>query len=278
MLKKIDVAQQFLVKNHQLFACPKCLTKMAVHGQELICQNHHSFTLSKKGTLFFLEKKMTTEYTKEMFLHRKNIIQQGLYEPLLSEIAQMMIPDAPVLDVGCGEGSFLEILGKNIRAAKIGFDISKEGIYLATEQTTADTFFCVADLTHLPFSNQQFGTILNIFSPSNYHEFARVLKPGGQLIKVIPNQFYLKELRQALYTGEKATYSNAPVLKKLRETVNVLQEKNLTYTLPTSNFTFSDLVKMTPLSWSADEKQLAELFQKPFSTITVDVTVAICQL
>ena len=47
------------------------------------------------------------------------------------------------------------------------------------------------------FAPASFDTILNLFSPSNYQEFDRILKPGGQVIKVVPAASYLKELRQA---------------------------------------------------------------------------------
>lgn len=74
-------------------------------------------------------------------------------------------------------------------------------------------FFCVADLRRLPFADQSFDSVVEIFSPSDYGEFKRVLKPGGRLIKVIPNAEYLVELRQLLYpSGEHAKYDNSNVI------------------------------------------------------------------
>lgn len=280
MKSKLARGKDFLAENQGLFKCPKCQESMVAKDLALVCPNHHSFELSKKGTLYFLEKSLPSEYTKDMFQKRKNIIQQGLYAPLLELIKSWITPEAPVLDVGCGEGSFLYELGKEIAAPKIGFDLSKPGIYLASEQEVPqdNLFFCTADLTKLPFSNQAFGTILNIFSPSNYEEFRKVLKPEGVLIKVMPNEFYLKELRESLYEGKKASYSNEAVVSKLHHEVSILEEKRLTYTLPTSQFSFTDLVGMTPLSWSASEEKMQQLLENPFSEITVDLTVVKSQL
>lgn len=282
MLSKKENAKKFLTENLPLFACPKCQKDFTIKDNQLVCQSGHSFEISKKGTVYFLDKKIPTEYTEEMFQHRKNVILNQLYEPLIKELVQWCNEPRAILDVGCGEGSFLKKIGDLLPEAKvkIGFDISKEGINLASQQDIREKnyFYCNADLTNLPFQNESIGTILNIFSPSNYKEFKRVLQKKGTLLKVIPGENYLKEIRQSLYEGKKSSYSNEPVLKKLHEEVTVLEEKHLEYSLPVGQFFFPDLVKMTPLSWSASPEKTAALYEKPFSEITVDVTLVKCQL
>lgn len=51
----------------------------------------------------------------------------------------------------------------------------------------------------MPFASNHFSDVINILSPSNYQEFKRVLKPQGQIIKVMPNANYLQELRHLVY-------------------------------------------------------------------------------
>lgn len=278
MEKKSVVAQKFLAKNEALFACPLCRQKVGATATGLVCANGHRFDLSKKGTFYFLEHAVKSEYTNDMLAQRQNIIASGLYDPMLEKMAAWLPRAGNILDVGCGEGSFLARLGKNITGAKIGFDISKEGIYLASGQpnSAADYFWCVADLTRLPFAAKSFDTVLNIFSPSHYDEFARVLQPGGQLLKVIPGAHYLKELRESLYTGDKSNYSNAPVLDKLAAQVTIDEQIELTYKFPTSQLNFAELVHMTPLSWSAEPEKVARLLQNPFESITIDLILARC--
>lgn len=164
MLKKIERAQQLLKKEAAVFRCPTCHEPMHVEGVGLICQQRHQFDLSKKGTLYFLNHGVQTEYNKKMFTSRGKMIQSGMYAPVLNKIMYYLSQNKTVVDVGCGEGSFLaELSQAGLSGLKIGFDLSKEGIYLASNQPI-DAFWCVADLTNLPFANEGLDTILNIFS------------------------------------------------------------------------------------------------------------------
>ena len=67
----------------------------------------------------------------------------------------------------------------------------------------------MADLTNLPFANEGLDTILNIFSPSHYQEFRRVLKADGTVIKIIPEENY-KGITSGFYPNDekKQSYSN----------------------------------------------------------------------
>ena len=71
MLKKIERAQQLLKKEAAVFRCPTCHEPMHVEGVGLICQQRHQFDLSKKGTLYFLNHGVQTEY-KNVYFSRKN--------------------------------------------------------------------------------------------------------------------------------------------------------------------------------------------------------------
>ncbi|MDR0846057.1 MAG: methyltransferase domain-containing protein [Lactobacillales bacterium] len=217
-----------------------------------------------------MKKEIKSEYDHEMFEARRELILAGLYEPLLNEL-RSHCKDKFVLDVGCGEGTMLSLVGLGV-----GFDISKDGVMMASDYVSDGLEFVVADLTNLPFRDNSVDVILNIFSPSHYDEFARVLKPGGKLIKVIPNSDYLLELRLALY-GE-ANYSNEDVKIRLAEKVNILEEKAVRYVFDLPVALRAKLVKMTPLEWGADEAAKLKLAGNPLEKITVDVTMFVCEL
>lgn len=54
---------------------------------------------------------------------------------------------------------------------------------MATELDT-ESFLSLADLTNLPFADESLSVILNIFTPSNYAEFHRVLTENGGSLKL----------------------------------------------------------------------------------------------
>lgn len=273
MEKKIDRGKHFVYEQAQLFRCPLCHTSMKGSAAGLICENQHRFDVSKKGTLFFLTHQVKTDYDHEMFAARRRMIQSGMYQPLLKRLAALVPSAGTLLDVGCGEGSFLDLLLEQTgQQAAIGFDISKEGVYMATEQPQP-AFWCVADLTNLPFADKRFDTVLNIFSPSNYREFARILKPAGQLLKVVPGPRYLQELRQAFYPEDvtKQQYSNAPVVTKFTEFYRHFESEEITYQFEIPAERRLDLLEMSPLEWGVKPERKAELKKQPLSKITVDL-------
>ncbi|MGM9904077.1 methyltransferase [Enterococcus sp. 10A9_DIV0425] len=273
MLKKIDQSRLFLSENDHLFRCPLCKGPLTAEMNGLICKNNHRFDLSKKGTLYFLSHGVKTEYDQKMFAPRRRMIQSGMYQPVIEAIAKQVPKEARVLDVGCGEGSFLAAVDQlNPMKQAIGFDISKEGVYAATEQNTT-AFWCVADLTNLPFSDQQFTTILNIFSPSHYQEFQRVLSDDGAVLKVVPQEGYLKELRQAFYPDqpEKHHYSNERVVSKFMESMDLVERQRVSYEFDIPLENRQDLLAMSPLEWQVEQGVKEALIKNPLKKITIDV-------
>lgn len=275
-MKKIELAKQFLQQALTVLQCPNCQAEMvAINGNSLTCQNGHSFDLAKNGTLYFLPKQMKSEYTKAMLVHRRAFLEAGFFQPFLTEIAQQITPDSRVLDVGCGEGTPINQLQAQVPAQYIGFDISKPAIQLASDYLTAG-WFCVADLARMPFADQSLDTVLNIFSPSQYQEFKRVLKPGGQLIKIIPNAGYLHELRELLYQGQaKENYDHSPVLHLFEQHFTTFETKQIQQKMPLTATTLQDLLAMTPLTWSATPEQLAAITLTELPEISLDVTILV---
>lgn len=276
-LKKIERSQRFLKKHLTLFRCPIChLPYQAVQEDSLVCPQDHRLDLNRQGTLYFLRHQVHSEYNRTMLLSRRRILQSGLFNGFLQVIAQKMITGGTTLDVGCGEGTPLHFLEKQAGTA-VGFDLSKAGIKLATQQPTT-AFFCVADLAQLPFNAQTFQSVLNIFSPSNYQEFSRILAPEGQVIKVIPNSDYLVELRRALFADDaRRHYSNQKVQSRFKEKYGQVTTQRVRYQFTVPEAQFTDLVVMTPLHWQASTEQIHQLVAHPFSQITVDVTVLVGQ-
>ena len=276
MLKKIERGTMFIQTQSDLFRCPTCHQMMHAQEKALVCLEGHRFDVSKKGTLYFLNHQIKTDYDREMFEHRRKLIVHGMYQPLL-DLLQPFCQNQRILDVGCGEGSFLQQLNEQATLLpSVGFDISKEGIYLASDYGE-NVFWCVADLTNLPFQEDRFTTILNIFSPSNYQEFQRVLVDGGQLIKVVPRSGYLKELRAAFYPEDekKQHYSNQAVVEKFQETFRESERQTLTYVFDIPESCQLSILEMSPLEWGVSMEIKEKLQKKPLKRITIDLDILI---
>lgn len=276
-MKKIDIAANFVAQNLALFICPVCQAPMqSVDEHSVICENGHSLDFNKHGYLYFLTHGVKSEYGDGMLSARRQILAAGLFDPIINHVNQQL-SDQPqkILDVGCGEGtplSKLEHLRDN-RDTAIGFDISKDGINLATQLPT-DAFFCLADLRNLPFADHSFETIIELFSPSDYQEFKRLLAPDGTLYKVIPNAGYLQEIRKLLYPdGELSTYDNQNVLTLFKEHFEHVTVKQLQYQFEVPENLRAKIIEMTPLHWGKNALSPSAEQIRNLTKVTVDVSV-----
>lgn len=244
--------------------------------------NGHTFDFSKKGTLYFLTHPIKSDYDDDqMWNSRKEIQIAGFFEPIVEKIISIIgnRQNQRILDVGCGEGSTLSYI-ENQRQGKqdtmIGFDISKRAINLAAQRET-DAFFCIADLAQLPFDQHIFNVIIDMFSPSSYSEFKRVLAEDGILIKIIPNSNYLVELRHLLYDeGDKNySYSNHNVINLVRENYADVEVEQLKYTFELTDELFENLLFMTPLHWGAKKQKMDYALTNKLKSVTIDVSVLV---
>lgn len=267
--------------NEQLFRCPVCAEAMKlVESSRLVCTVNHSFDLSKQGYVNLAPQAHTTKYDKSLFTARKTVIDGGFFRTMLEELTKVIsseLRDAKpftILDAGCGEGSHLnEILSQlTSDVVGVGIDLAKEGI-VAAAKAHPGKIWSVADLASCPFQDGQFDVILNILSPANYAEFARLLKRGGLFIKVIPESHYLEELREVFYDEEKSRETN-PVERMAAHFEEVKAER-ITYSFSLENGLLAPLIRMTPLTWGASEEKVAEAYDKNITSITVDFKVLI---
>ncbi len=255
-----------------LFACPLCQAKMQLNDTgTMSCSENHSFDMAKQGYMNFMTKPVATMYSKELFEARQEVIASGLYDPLQQKIAELLVGEQIILDTGCGEGSHLARICAQIpNAVGVGIDIAKEGI-IAAAKFYSEKIWCVGDLANSPFQSASFTTILNILSPANYEEFKRLLQPNGKVIKVVPQEGYLKELRvQAFADSEKENYSNIQTVERFKESFAHVNVHRLTYTIPLATGLVSKLLQMTPMGWHIENSEAVELPQ-----ITIDVDILI---
>ena len=279
-IKKIDWAEQFMNQHLQAFRCPYCHDAMvSAENHSVVCKKGHRFNISKKGTLHLMKQNANTDYDTTLFQNRYELAQSGFFEPLLAAILPYLSAGEEkfIVDIGCGEGSHLSWFSKNVQAPLCGMDIAKEGIHQASVHFGNEALFFLGDLANLPFADESCGALLNILTPSNYQEFMRVLAPEGTLVKVIPGNDYLSELRQQLYRSnpEKQTYSNADILERVQSECPQVTFEEVCYTVNLTDVTYRHLLEMTPLYWGATPEDKAYSNEHPLATVTVHYILAV---
>ena len=239
-----------------LFRCPLCQSQMTAGETSLRCEKGHDFAVSKKGYGDFCPAAKAGAYDDALFDSRSRFIAGGFYSSLIREI-QALLPDGPILDAGCGEGSFLKAIVPDAAARPcLGLDLSRPGIQRAA-RGGGGWLWAVGDLSRLPLQSGSMAAILNILSPANYPEFSRVLWPGGIVIKVVPGERYLTEVRALAKDKLRHDgYSNERVVQLFREKFDILFAREINDTYPLAPAQAADLVSMTPLTQGIEKEQL----------------------
>ena len=267
----------------RVLACPVCGKQLDLggpQGRSLVCSFGHSFDLAKQGYVNLYRGKPINEYTKESFQERQTILEKGMYAHLLDEICRFLSDYAgpaksPVpggvaekkvlLDAGCGEGYYTREIALQFGDALelYGTDLSRDSIQLAAGTANgqgsgpADIRWFVSDIGRLPAADKSVDYVLDIFTSANYQEFQRVLADGGFLIKVIPGEGHVKELREAasdqLYHKEYKERRGAAVFG---EHFDVVLQKTVSRTFEVTPEERDIFIRMTPLLFAVDKSKI----------------------
>ena len=245
------------------FACPICQEKSTLVETSLKCDHRHSFDLAKFGYVNLAPQiKQSANYDKENFQNRQQILEAGFYQAVLKGISDSLAskPSAKtVLDVGCGEGFYSRKLQEtHSNKTFYAFDISKDSVQIAakSEPNWAVNWF-VGDLARLPIKEASMDILLDIFSPANYREFRRVLSKDGILIKVIPTENHLKEIRQLVQDQlTKKDYSNQDIKDHFQEHFSIQSSQIASLTKPITAEQQQALLSMTPLLFHVDQSKI----------------------
>ena len=245
------------------FSCPICQENLTLVETSFKCSNRHSFDLAKFGYINLAPQiKQSANYDKENFQNRQQILEAGFYQAILEGISDLLAtkPSAKtVLDIGCGEGFYSRKLQESHSDKTFyAFDISKDSVQIAakSEPNWAVNWF-VGDLARLPIKDASMDILLDIFSPANYGEFRRVLSKDGILIKVIPTENHLKEIRQKVQDQlTNKDYSNQDIKNHFQEHFTILSSQTASLTKTITAEQLKALLSMTPLLFHVNQSKI----------------------
>lgn len=245
------------------FSCPICQENLILVESSLKCEHRHSFDLAKFGYVNLAPQiKQSANYDKENFQNRQQILEAGFYQAILETISDLLATNPStktVLDIGCGEGFYSRKLQESHSDKTFyAFDISKDSVQIAakSEPNWAVNWF-VGDLARLPIKDASMDILLDIFSPANYGEFRRVLSQNGILIKVVPTENHLKEIRQMVQDQlTKKDYSNLDIKDHFQEHFSIQASQIASLTKPITAEQRQALLSMTPLLFHIDQTKI----------------------
>ena len=245
------------------FACPICQENLTLVESSLKCNNRHSFDLAKFGYVNLAPQiKQSANYDKENFQNRQQILEAGFYQAILDAVSDLLASSkttTTILDIGCGEGFYSRKLQeRHPDKTFYAFDISKDSVQIAakSEPNWAVNWF-VGDLARLPIKDASMDILLDIFSPANYGEFRRVLSKDGILIKVIPTENHLKEIRQKVQDQlTNKDYSNQNIKNHFQEHFTILSNQTASLTKTITTEQLQALLSMTPLLFHIDQTKI----------------------
>lgn len=262
-----------------VFICPVCKGTLEKTAGAYRCGNNHSFDVSKYGYVNLLMSQQSASKRhgddKLMVLARRDFLGKGFYKKLCDAIccsvSSGLANNSVIADVGCGEGYYSQAVCEATGAQLCGIDISKDALRYAARSMKGSEF-AVASAFDLPFSDNSIDCVLNVFAPSAYEEFYRILKDNGLLIKAVPLEEHLWELKCVLY---EKPYKNKPEIRNeaLFELVSV-EELKYEIMLESSE-DILNLFKMTPYYYKTSRQDAERLMNKQSLSTTVHFGVEV---
>lgn len=276
-----------MITPFQLLACPLDGAPLHVDGMAWRCAAGHGFDIAAQGYTHLLpvQQKRSRDPgdSKEMVAARRRFLNAGNYQPIAAAVSRSVLADLPrqaaasCLDAGCGEGYYLRQLAgatpDRQKLALLGLDISKWAVLSAAKQAASSSAgrpnWVVGSNANLPVLSGTLDRVLCMFGFPVYSEFARVLKPAGQLLQVDAGPDHLRELREIIYPSLKP---ERPGDMPVPPGFAFLASETVRFSLLLAGAEqIADLLAMTPHLYRASAEGRASAAALTTLAVTVDV-------
>jgi 23S rRNA (guanine745-N1)-methyltransferase len=263
------------------FRCPHCLESLAEQDAEFDCPAGHHFDRATEGYVNLLPggrlKSRPAGDDESMVRARRRVFDAGMYDPVMSAVAEHVArsPVANVIDAGCGEGAYLAAVTTRSGATGWGIDISKPAIRLASRRHRPHRY-AIASSYALPFADNSFEALINVFSPRDFAEMLRVLAPGGSAVVATPGPRHLAQLKALIYDGPRQHLdrsdfnADASVGEPTPQEVSSVQFE---LSLGDQDLRLS-LLEMTPFWWSTTPERREVIAATPL-VVDIDIQLSV---
>lgn len=265
--------------------CPSCGQPLQLDEKTYRCINKHTFDVAKEGyvNLLLAQHKNSKQPgdNKQMVNARNTFLQKQYYSPLADKMGELLVAHLPqgtteILDVGCGEGYYLNRCQLALQKAGYelsakGFDISKFAVQKAAK-SNKQADFAVASSYSIPLAAASQDAVIQVFAPSAAAEIARLLKPAGIWLVVAPAAQHLHQLKTLLYETPQTHKENDEI-----GLVTLVAKHSLRFDIQISaQEDRAALLMMTPYYWSSSQ-QARQKVETSLNQVTADFQINVYQ-
>lgn len=255
--------------NQVPFRCPNCSASLEPVDGGLVCVAGHRFDRAREGYVNLLPggrlKGREPGDNAEMIAARRAVFDAGHYRRVMSAVAAAVDAGSPVhvIDAGCGEGSYLAMIGAPDR---VGIDVSKPAVKAAARRHR-DCRFAVASSFHLPVADASIDAVVSVFAPRPFDEFRRAVRPGGIAVLASPGPDHFAGLTDIIYATPEP-HDTRP------HAVEASVVTSVRYELTLEQPDLINLATMTPYWWKMTADQQADLAACRELTVLIDIVVS----
>ena len=184
--------------------CPHCAASIKIDAGVAKCDAGHSFDIARQGYVNFLTNQtfIKNADSAAMVEARQKMHARPFFQNLAQQIAHVCeglcrdISVPVIIEPGGGTGFYARAATQVASSSvAVSFDISVHAAKVCARQSNRIAAV-VADVWQpWPIGENSADIVLSVFSPRNFAETERVLKSGGALIVVAPEDHHLVELR-----------------------------------------------------------------------------------
>jgi 23S rRNA (guanine745-N1)-methyltransferase len=179
--------------------CPHCGAALAAADGALACAGGHRFDVARQGYVSLLSGPTGREAGDDaaMIAARDQIERAGHWRPLSDALAAAVPTVTRLLDVGAGTGAHAAaLLGRFPEARGVAVDVSAFASRRAARAHPGLAAVRADVWSQIPLRDGAADVALDVFSPRNGRELARVIAPAGTLVVATPDDEHLAQLRE----------------------------------------------------------------------------------
>lgn len=225
-----------------------------------------------------------------MVAARDRVHDAGFFDGLVADVADTAAsiatpppdttppagPGPVVVDLGSGPGRYLRAALRGIpRARGLGIDLSKFGARAVARAEPA-AGAVVADVWRdLPVRTAVADVALSVFAPRNPDETARILRPGGGLLVVVPETGHLAEIIEGMGMLARQPDKDDRLAAALADRFELVEQHRVDWQRDADAALIADLAAMGPSAFHHSPQEITDAARRLAAGTPVPVTGAV---